>query len=75
MNSRSPLSDEAGDRGRRIAGLEKLNQRLACGESDYSRAVGVVERNLRKTEDFAEERHGIREGLYCDSDVRDASPA
>ena len=69
MNSRSALRHEACDRGRRIAGLEQLDERVAGGESRDPRAISVRQRHLRETEDLAKEWHASGKGFYGDPNV------
>ncbi len=72
MNTRTTFFDEFSDRcfGRRW--LEQFNQRLTCGESGDSGAVGVVKRGVRQAEYVAKEGQKAIDTFHGDTDVRDS---
>ena len=69
MNPGAPFGDEARNWGIGVIGFQKLHQRLPRAESDYVRAVGVVQGDLRQPQHIPEERQAFGEGLNRDSDV------
>ena len=56
MNPGAPLGDKASDRGFVIFGLEELDQGLPGAQSNYTRTIGVIERDFPQTQHVTKER-------------------
>jgi len=69
MDARTTLLDESCDRRIRRFCFEKLDERLAGGDSGDARAVSIVERDLWEIEDVAVERQNLVENAYRDADM------
>ena len=73
MDSRSALRHEASYRGSGVVSLQQLYHWFARAESDYGRAVGVIQRDLWQPQHVPEKWKALGEGLDSDSNVGYAS--